>query len=497
MGSLLATLAFLGDPTIWLVSVCGATIGIVLGLLPGISSAVGVALLTPLTLYWEAPHALAFLGVLYPSIIYGGSVTAILFDIPGHGGSAATTLDGFPLTSQGRAAVALGMSAASSFAGGLAGLAALMWFSPPLARLGLSFGPAEIFLVALMGLILVATVMRGSTAKGLISALLGLLLSTVGVNAVTGEHRFTFGLVYLEDGIPFVQAVIGLFAVSQVIEMARQGWRGVRPRAVTGSLMEGALIALRRPFTLLRSSLIGVVVGVLPGVGIIAASFLAYADAARSSRHPELFGQGEPDGVIAPEAANSACIIGDLIPTVTLGIPGGAAMAVFLGAMTLHGVRPGSLDISGNVEEMAALCAGLMIALVLILAVGVTAVRPLSRAAETPRWLLMPAMLLLSLGGSYMLRRMPADVVLTAGFGCLGYLMKRTGFSPVPLVLALVLGPLAGQGFQRALLISDGDFRIFFHSAAAKVLWGLLAGAVILPRFLGPLKPRRLRHRNA
>jgi putative tricarboxylic transport membrane protein len=484
MEALLEVCRLLGDYQIWLISVCGAVIGIGLGVLPGVGSAVGVALLTPFTLHWEAPHALAFLGVLYPSIIYGGSITAILFNIPGHGGSAATMLDGFPLTRQGRAPLALGIGAAASFLGGLAGLAALMLFSPPLARLGVSFGPAEIFLIALMGLTLVATVIRGSTVKGLISALVGLLLSTVGVNVVTGEARFTFGLLYLEDGIPFVQAVIGLFAVSQMIEMATLRQRAVRPQRLEGSLFEGALLTLRRPRTLLRSSLIGTVVGVLPGVGIVAASFLAYSDAVRASGHPERFGKGEPDGVIAPEAANSACIIGDLIPTITLGIPGGAAMAVFLGAMTMHGVRPGSLNAAQNDPAISALCAGLLIALLVILVLGMTVAPLVARIAETPRQILAPAMLLVSLAGSYILRHMPADVVLTAGFGLLGYLMKRNGFSPVPMVLGLVLGPLAEQGFQRALLISDGGYGIFFHSTAAKVLWVLLVGAAILPRLL-------------
>lgn len=481
MELLWATLSLLADYQIWLISLAGVVIGVFLGVLPGVGSAVAVALLTPFTLRWSAQHALVFLGVLYPSIIYGGSITAILFNVPGHGGSAATMLDGFPLSRQGRGALALGIAAAASFLGGVVGLAALVLFSPPLARLGISFGPAENFLMAVMGLSLVSMVIRGSTVKGLIAALLGLLLSTVGVDVVTGEPRFTFGLLYLHDGIPFVQAVLGLFAVSQMIELATSRHSAARPDSVRGSLLEGALLTLRRPLAWIRASLIGTVVGVLPGVGIVAAGFLAYTDATRASSHPERFGKGEPDGVIAPEAANSACIIADLIPTITLGIPGGAGMAVFLGAMTMHGVRPGSYGAAQNEPAIAALCAGLLIALVLVLLAGMTAAPQFARVAGTPRQILVPTMMLLSLIGSYALRNSSMDVLLTVGFGLLGYAMRRNGFSPVPMVLGLVLGPLAEQGFVRALMISDGEFGIFVRSPAAKVLWCLVLVAAAAP----------------
>jgi putative tricarboxylic transport membrane protein len=475
--------SLLADYRIWMFSIAGVMIGTMLGVLPGMGSAVAIAVLTPFTLGWEASHAMAFLGVLYPSIIYGGSVTAILFNIPTHGGSAATMLDGFPLCQQGRAAVALGIAAAASFLGGLAGLASLILFSPSLSRLGLGFGPAENFLLAIIGLSLVATIIRSSTTKGLVAALLGVLLATVGTDAMTGEPRFTFGVLYLQDGVPFVQAVIGLFAVSNVIQMAASSHAPTGQARVRGSLLEGVMLTLRHPRTLARSSLIGTIIGALPGVGIVAASFLAYAQAARASGRPERFGQGEPEGVIAPETANSACIIADLIPTITLGIPGGAGTAVFLGAMTMHGVSPGSLSFAQSGPATSALFAGLLIALPLILVLGLTAAPWFARVADTPRHILVPTMLVLSLTGSYSLRHSPADVLLTAAFGLLGLAMKENGFSPVPMALGLVLGPLAERGFQSALMISDGDPLIFFRSPAAKVLWLLLLAAVTAPPF--------------
>jgi putative tricarboxylic transport membrane protein len=337
----------------------------------------------------------------------------------------------------------------------------------------------------------VAKVIRGSTVKGLIAALLGLLLSTVGLDALTGEPRFTFETLYLQDGVPFVQAVLGLFAVGQTLQMAASPDTHAAAARLEGSLFDGVTETLRHPRTLLRSSALGTVVGSLPGVGIVAASFLAYSAAARASSRPERFGQGEPEGVIAPESANSACIIADLIPTITLGIPGGAGTAVFLGAMTMHGIRPGSIGFAQNTAAMSALFAGLLVALFLVLLLGLTAAPQFARVADIPRRLLVPTILLLSLLGSYTLRQSPGDVLLTAAFGLLGYAMRQTGFSPVPFVLGLVLGPLAEQGFQRALMISDGDPSIFFRSPAAKVLWCLLLAAVLAPLSFRRIAARR------
>ncbi|MEE8587068.1 MAG: tripartite tricarboxylate transporter permease, partial [Acidobacteriota bacterium] len=340
---LLETLPILFHWNIWALTLAGVLIGVILGALPGVGPAVAVAVLAPLTFHWNSGDALVFLGVLYPSTVYGGSISAILFNIPGHGGSAATVLDGFAMCEKGHGAQALGLSAASSFVGGLVGVTALILFSPLLAQFGLRFGPAENFILGILGLSVIAVVIRTSTVKGLISALLGILASAIGYDVVTGEIRFTFGLLYLQDGIPFVQALIGLFAISQAINLSVSGQPIARKARLQGHIVEGALRVLQFPAVLLRSSLIGTVIGALPGAGMVTASFLSYAETMRVSKHPEEFGKGKPEGIVAAEAANNSAIVAALIPTITLGIPGGAGVAVFLGVMTMHGITPGPL----------------------------------------------------------------------------------------------------------------------------------------------------------
>ena len=287
---------------IWALTLAGVLIGVNLGALPGVGPAVAVAVLAPLTFHWDSVDDLVFLGVLYPSTVYGGSISAILFDIPGHGGSAATVLDGFAMCEKGHGAQALGLSAASSFVGGLVGVTALILFSPILAQFGLRFGPAENFILGILGLSVIAVVIRTSTVKGLISALLGILASAIGYDVVTGEIRFTFGLLYLQDGIPFVQALIGLFAISQAINLSVSGQPIARKARLQGHIVEGALRVLKFPAVLLRSSLIGTVIGALPGAGMVTASFLSYAETMRVSKHPEEFGKGKAEGVVAAEA---------------------------------------------------------------------------------------------------------------------------------------------------------------------------------------------------
>ena len=343
LDGLIEALPLLLDWNIWVLTVSGVLIGMLLGALPGVGPAVAVAILIPLTFHWDAADALIFLGVLYPATVYGGSISAILFNVPGHGGSAATVLDGYPLCQQGKGAEALGLSAAASFVGGLFGVTALILFSPILAGFGLRFGPAENFILGILGLSIIAVVIRTSTLKGLISALLGLLISTIGYDLVTGEIRYTFGTLYLQDGVPFVQALIGLFAISQAIRLSISGRAIASQARFQGHLVEGSLRVLKYPVTLIRSSVIGTVIGALPGAGMVTASFVSYGEAVRASKDPERFGKGEPEGVIAAEAANNASILAALIPTITLGIPGGAGVAVFMGAMILHGITPGPM----------------------------------------------------------------------------------------------------------------------------------------------------------
>jgi putative tricarboxylic transport membrane protein len=314
---------------------------------------------------------------------------------------------------------------------------------------------------------------------------LGLLISTIGYDLVTGEIRYTFGTLYLQDGVPFVQALIGLFAISQAIRLSISG-RAISSEArFEGRLVEGSLRVLKHPGTLIRSSIIGTVIGALPGAGIVTASFVSYGEAVRGSRTPENFGKGEPEGVIAAEAANNAAILAELIPTITLGIPGGAGVAVFLGAMIMHGITPGPMAFTEGGEAISGLYIGLFLSTFLILVTGLTIAPYFARATLTPNYSIVPTILVLSIFGSYALRNSIEDVLLTVGFGILGFVMSQYGFSLIPLILGMVLGPIAEQGFQRALIISQGDFSVFFASSTARTMWVLLLVAVTAPLY-GP-----------
>ena len=470
---------------IWALTFAGVALGLFFGALPGVGPAVSVAVLSPLTLYWGAADALVFLGVLYPAAVYGGSISAILFNVPGHAGSAATALDGFPMCSRGEGSVALGLSVTSSFFGGLVGAVALVMFSPLLAGFALKFGPAENFVLAILGLSVIAVVIRGSTIKGLVMACLGLLFSTIGYDVITGHVRFTFGTLYLQDGVPFVQALIGLFAIAQVIQLSISGQAIAREARLSGHILDGFFATLRYPFNVLRSSVIGTIVGALPGAGMVTASFLSYAEAVRSSKDPDSFGKGQAEGIVAAEAANNAAIMAGLIPTITLGIPGGAGVAVFLGVMIMHGIAPGPLAFVQSRPEMSALFLGLILANFVILLLGLTVSPYFARATLTPNYVIVPSILVLSLFGSYGLRNSMEDVLLTVAFGFVGYAMNRTGFPVVPFILGLILGPIAEQGLQRALMISNGSPAILFESAIARGMWLLLVIAMTAPLY-GP-----------
>jgi putative tricarboxylic transport membrane protein len=471
---------------IWFLTALAVLLGLFLGALPGVGPAVAVAILASLTFGWSAADALVFLGVLYPACTYGGSISAILFNVPGHGGSAATVLDGFPMCEKGQGATALGFSVTASFMGGLVGSCALILFSPVLAQFGLRFGPAENFILAILGLSIISVVIRTSTVKGLVCASLGLLLSTAGYDVITGHIRYDFGTLYLQDGIPFVQALIGLFAISQVISLSLSGQSISRHAELKGNTVQGFIETFRYPFTLIRSSVIGTVVGALPGAGMVTASFLSYAETVRASKDPDSFGKGNSEGVIAAEAANNSAIMAELIPTITLGIPGGAGVAVFLGVMIMHGITPGPLAFVQSQQAISALFLGLLLSNFFILMCGMSIARYFAHATLTPNYVIVPSILILSLFGSYGLRNSIQDVLLTVFFGFLGYALKKTGFPVVPLILGLILGPIAERGLQQALMISGGQVGIFFASPTARVMWLLLLIALTAPLY-GPV----------
>jgi putative tricarboxylic transport membrane protein len=463
----------------------GTVYGIVIGLLPGLGPSAGMALALPLVMKWDPATALIFMGSLYKCSTYGGSITAILFNTPGDAANAATILDGHPMCQQGKGGVALGLSAASAMVGGTIGMACLIFAAPLLADFALKFGPAEYFLTAMLALSIISAVVQGATIKGLIAGGLGLMLSTVGFDVITGHLRYTFDWAPLEDGVPLIQALVGLFAVTQALVLAQSTSAISRLARLAGGFWEGAVLYFRHPLTALRAAAIGLFVGVLPAVGQSSAGLLAWADAKRTSKRPETFGQGNPQGVLASETATSACMPGDLVCTIALGIPGSLGAAIFLGVMIVFGVIPGPLVFTEKADVIYSLFVALILTSFLIFVIGMTLGRRLAVITLLPNDIIVPLILVISLLGSFAIRNEMADVVISLAFGALGYVMLKGGFTPIPLLLGLVLGQLVETNYHRALLISGGSFTIFWASPISKVLIVLIVLSLAGP-YLGP-----------
>jgi len=463
----------------------GTLCGIVVGVLPGLGPSAGMALAVPLVLKWPPVTALIFMGSLYKCSNYGGSITAILVNTPGDASNAATILDGYPMCERGRGGTALALSATAGMIGGLIGMIVLAVAAPALAEFALRFGPAEYFLTALLALSLVAAVVQGSVIKGLVAAGVGLMLSTVGADVMTGHLRFTAGWDAIEDGIPLIQALVGLFAVTQALVLIESEGAISRIGRLAGGFWDGVATYFRHPWAIVRSSAIGVFVGVLPAVGQSSAGLLAWSDAKRASKHPETFGAGDPEGVIASETATNACMPGDLVCTIALGIPGSVGAAVFLGVMIIFGVIPGPLVFREKGDVIYALFGALILTSFVIFVIGLTVARHLAVVTLLPNEIIVPAILAVSLLGSFAIRNLMADVVISLAFGVLGYVMRQGGFTPIPLLLGLVLGEMVERNYHRALMISGGSYSIFASSLISQVLIGLIVLSLAGP-LLGP-----------
>lgn len=461
--------------------VAGGVYGIVIGVLPGIGSAVGMALALPMTLRWHPATALIFLCASYKLSTYGGSITSIILNTPGETANAATVLDGFPMCERGEGGIALGASCAAAVVGGLIGTLCLIFFSPALAKFALRFDAAEYCLVAVFALTVISTIIEGAVIKGLISAGLGLMLATVGFDSIAGNLRFTFGMDFLADGIPMIQVLVGLFAVTQSLELAESAESISKLGKLTGGIWEGFKRYFKYPFNILRSSAIGLFIGVLPAVGQTTAGFLAYMEAIRESKHPETFGKGDIEGVIAPETANNACMPGDLVCTISLGVPGSVSAAVFLGIMIIFGIPPGPLAFTQSGNVIYPLFMSLMLAHLLILVIGLTSFRYFASISLVPNVIIVPTIMAVSLIGSYAIRNMIVDVLISLVFGFAGYIMNKVKFSPIPLLIGLVLGDMVEKNYHRALLMSEGSYGIFFESTIDKILVGLILFSLFYP----------------
>jgi putative tricarboxylic transport membrane protein len=465
------------NPANFLFILVGVTAGIVVGSLPGLTATMGVALLIPFTFNLPPIQGLVMLIGIFSGGIYGGSVSGILIRTPGTPAAAATLLDGYPLAKKGRAGQAIGMSTIASFVGGTTGALVMTFLSPQIARIGLKFGPPEFFALAMFGLTMIISISGKSMLKGIIAALFGLLITTIGFDPISGIPRFHFGNRDLLGGITFIPALIGLFGFAQVFRSIEK----MRTTAHKKSTIE-RLLPTRQEVTgslptMIKSGLMGTFAGSVPGVGCDIAAFIAYGEAKRSSKNPERFGKGEIRGVAAAEAANNAATGGAMIPMLTLGVPGDAVTAVLLGALTIHGFQPGPLLFRDHLDIVYPIFAGMIATQAVLLIVGLLGARFFAKVIDVDPKVLTPVIFFLCVVGSYAMRFSFFDVGLALIIGIIAYFMEYYEYTVSPILLALILGPMAEQNMRRSLMLSNGSIAIFF---TRPITVGFLVLAVVI-----------------
>ena len=491
--SIFSALNVLFTPTGALFLMLGVVVGLIFGVVPGIGGTTAIALLMPLSFGMESNNAMMLMGGVMGAVSVGGSLTSILINTPGGAPNAATCFDGYPLAQQGKAGLAIGAAAASSTLGGLLGVVVLIAVIPVMKSIVLLFGPPEFFMLALMGLAAIAVSTGGQFLRGLIAGAFGLMLSFVGYNAVSGGVRFTLGVEYLWDGIPLVPALTGLFAVSEMIALSVSGGTIAKAQAAArvSSVWEGIVAVFKHWKTLLQGSAIGTLVGAVPGLGGTVAGFLAYTAAMQISKSPETFGKGNIEGVIGPEAANNSKDGGALIPTLAFGVPGSAEMAVFLGVLVLHGLEPGPMLLIQHEGVIFSLILALSASCIIATLITLAIARYLVLITLIDVHVLVPAVIAVSFVGVYALRETIGDVVVTAAFGLLGYLMMRFRFPRVTMVIALILGEIAERSFYQSLNMASGDWTIFFTRAPSLILFALTIGCLFYPTVRALRRPQR------
>ena len=458
----------------------GVVLGTMVGVLPGLGPAATIAMLLPLTLKMDHTTAIIALAGIFYGARYGGSTTSILLNIPGESSSAVTCLDGYQMARQGRAGPALGISAIASFVAGTVGVLGLMLIAPPLARFALRFAPPEYFALMVLGLAMVVFLAGESMIKALLAMLVGLWIATIGTDLFTAESRFTFGQVKLLGGVDFIAATVGVFAIGEVlVNLESQGGAEIFKLAKGLRNLLPTLQDLKDcRFAFLNGSVIGFVVGALPGAGATVASFLSYGLEKAVSRHPEKFGTGVIEGVAAPEGANNADAGGALVPLLTLGIPGGNTTAILLGGLILWGYKPGPLLIQEHPELFWGLVASMYIGNVMLLVLNLPLVPLFAQILRLPYYVLYPLILGISIVGVYSVNNSLFDVWIMGLFGLLGYLMRKLDFPASALILGMVLGDGLERALRQSLMMSQGDITIL----AARPISGTLLffAAVIL-----------------
>ncbi|GAB4217389.1 MAG: tripartite tricarboxylate transporter permease [Rhodoferax sp.] len=471
------------EPVNLLVAAIGSFIGTIVGMLPGLGPINGVALLMPLAFALKLPPetALILLTAVYVGCEFGGRISSILLNVPGDAGAIMTAIDGHPMAAKGEGGVALAISAWASFGGSMIATAGIVLFAPLLARWALAFGPAEYFALMCFAFACITGLMGNQPIKAVLAAALGLSLSTVGLDSNSGVYRFTGDNVHLSDGIQFIVVVIGLFSVSEILLMLEYRAQSSGLIRVVGRTLFNAKELAKTGWTIVRSGLMGFVVGVLPGAGATIASAMAYSVEKRLNDKDGTFGHGDVRGVSAPEAANNASANGSFIPMLTLGVPGSGTTAVMVGALSLYNITPGPALFEQQPALVWGLIASMFVANILLLLMNIPLVGLFTRILLVPNWLLVPGILAISAVGVYSIHATTFDLMLMGTLGIVGYGLRKAGVPMAPLILGFVLGDLMEQNLRRALSITNGDVHILFESAITRGLWVGVVAMLALP----------------
>ena len=477
------------QPHLLLLTAAGVFAGIYIGAIPGLSVTMAVSILISFTFSWEVNPALALIAGIFTGGVYGGSRSAILLNIPGAPAAVATAFDGYPLALRGEAGPAIGLATVMSVIGGFVGIAALAVAAPAISEFALLVAPRDYFLLAVMGILLVGALSGESLAKGVFAGALGVTIGMVGLDPMTAEQRFTFGTIHLLNGIPYIVAMIGFFGVSEALVQMRDMDAAVVRQQVGRILPSLAMVRRYLPLSL-RSSVTGVVIGALPGTGGDVAALMAYDQAKRSVKSPSRpFGEGAYEGIVAPESANNAAIGGAYIPMLTLGIPGDAVTAVIIGALYIHGLKPGPLLLVETPHLFWFTVGNLVLANLFLLVFGLSGIRLFAKLVEIPKGILLPLIVVLSVVGTYAIQNSVIDVYWMVGCGILGYFLRVYGYQTGPVVLGVILGPLMDASLRRAMIsVQDDPLALLRDMASNPLSLALVLSLVLMLASQSPLR---------
>lgn len=470
------------NPTTLLVILVGVIVGIIFGSIPGLTSTMAVALCLPVTFGMSPLDGIALLIALYVGGTSGGLISAILLKIPGTPSSVATTFDGAPMAEHGQGGRALGIGIFYSFLGTILSMIALFFIAPPLADVALKFGPMETFSICIFALTMIAAMISDNPFKAVMCGVVGIVISLCGISDITGSARFTFGISDMENGFSQLPVMIGLFATAEILTAAAEGIKAKEGEILSYHL-DGfgfTLQEFKEQFVnFIRSALIGIGIGILPGIGGATSNIVAYSVARQQSKHPEKFGTRCMDGIVASETSNNASIGGALIPLLTLGIPGDTVTAIILGGLMLHGIIPGPLLFQNSGELVYGLFMSLMVATIFMLIVEFGGIRVFVRILDVPKYILFPIIFVLCIVGTYGTNHSFFDVWTCLGFGVIGYFMSKYKYPQAPMILGLVLGKTIEQNLIRGMQLADGNFLAFFKSPIAAVFLLISAGVIL------------------